>query len=484
MQRQRNASDVAIELRKQFGLPKDAPIAASITLLFALTPIFLLRHSIGVRLVGLPRLATLTVAMAVFGLVPSLLLAENTDMIGVIWQPLLLLTLATKIAGLLHRARRWAMRLRGEKLHSLSLGTSWLSSVLPKGNAERYADPAVTVAAGVAMLALDLPGAYCIVAVWLILCGLSLYGIEKYIHELQLDQYDALLNAEAHEQVTSLYLKGMSGQLEQVQAGTPLSTGVDAALNAAIARRSQETPRPSDPRREPVFTTEQPSLFPESEATPSAAATDSPPEFDSEAHAKVPPAPSVEQRAEPASVPRPAAMNGPAAPVVALAAVATLLAVFGYDYYRKSKAAPTGLDRIEIVTVNSGGAPVPDAAAPQVAPAPQVVEEQREKAAQEHQYALKAARLAKAHSASTLPGGFAWRVNQDGINAYIAIDAQRAKARIRELRARAEQGDKAAQNTLALIYGTGVYQAGTGVFLIPTDEAESNRWLLRGQSPP
>lgn len=264
MQPQRNASDVAIELRRQFGLPKDAPVAATVASISALTLIFLLRHSVGVRLVGVPRLAVLLITMVIFGIVPSVIMSNAIETIDELWRPMLILTLATVTSGVLHRLRRWSMRLHGEKLHSRSLGTSWMSYVIPKGNAERYADPAIAIGIGAALLALEVSFAFGIVAVWLILSGLCLYAIEKYVHELQLNQYDDLLSAEAHEQVTALYLKGMSESLQQVQASAPLSTGVDAEIAASIARRARETSRTrreqgetsAEPLQTPLFADE------------------------------------------------------------------------------------------------------------------------------------------------------------------------------------------------------------------------------------
>jgi hypothetical protein len=329
----------------------------------------------------------------------------------------------------------------------------------------------------------------CIVAVWLILCGLSLYGIEKYIHELQLDQYDALLNAEAHEQVTSLYLKGMSGQLEQVAPSEPLSTNVDAALAAAIARRAKETPKQAPARREPSPDAEQPSLFPESalaSGTHRESQTGAPPsEPSGTADAHEAPVVSPKQEKELSQVPVSTAMRHATLPAVAMSAVAVLIAAFGYDYYRKAKAAPTGPDRIEITTVTIGSPPTPSAAAPSATPELQPTDDQREKAELQHQFAMKAAELAKANRPEKLEGGFAWRVRfHDGANAYIASDGARATAHIRQLRARGDTGDKAAQQKLSSIYAAGVYEAGTGALLVPMNEEESERWRLRSQIGP
>lgn len=348
MQRQRNASDVAIELRRQFGLPKDAPIVARLATLAALTPVFLLRHSVGVRLVGMPRLVILLLSMLVFGLVPSLVLAQTTAMTDELWRPMLMLTAATIGAGAMHRLRRWSMRLRGEKLHSLSLGTSWLSFVIPKGNAERYADPAITIGIGAALVALEAPPALLIVAAWLILSGVNLYAIEKYVHELQLDQYDALLNAEAHEQVTALYLKGMSEHLQQVKPSAPLSTGIDSELASAIASRPRAVAIEQTEGRELPAATQTPDSPEQVEAPP-------------ETQASRTPLPAARDEAKPAPGKTPEELartprNSGSEPltIIVLAALFLLLLIFGRTVDRWLNIEPiSGPDQIETVVIPS-----------------------------------------------------------------------------------------------------------------------------------
>ena len=129
------------DLRLRSGYPTNAPTYLN---LFALLPgisaMLLLRHHLGVRMVGTPRLALLLIAMGIWGIVPSVILADEFRSADDVWRPMLVLTGAVVGLGIAYRIKRWLSRLQGERLNTLSMGVSWLSAFLPQNTAERYVD--------------------------------------------------------------------------------------------------------------------------------------------------------------------------------------------------------------------------------------------------------------------------------------------------------------------------------------------------------
>lgn len=234
-------TDNLSDLRLRMGYPPNAPFLATLLALMpSLSVMVLLRHHLGVRMVGAPRLAMLLIALVLWGLPVSLILEDELRTADDWWRPMLLFSLTVLVVGGLHRIKRWTSRLQGERLNTLSLGVSWLSAFLPQNTAERYADPLFCIGIGAALCAWPPDAPFMILGVWLILAGITLYGIEKYVHEIQLDQNDDLLNAEAHQFI-------VQGTLNPTTTNTappapPVATGIDPALAAAIAKRQQTQP--------------------------------------------------------------------------------------------------------------------------------------------------------------------------------------------------------------------------------------------------
>jgi len=288
------------DLRKRLGFPQNANKWISLLVYPALTPMYVLRRKLGVRMVSLSKLFGACLVMLLFGFIvggisagvntyhrpdmPSIMdlvkgqvtaivpraptVTDATDFVkglfgikpepplapepvavpaltlGAVWDlftakfnelmdPLYAFALLTIALGFSQRLVRWVRRQRGEQLNTKSLGISLIPLPIRNNSIERYLDPMLCIGAGVFVWLSDYP----LMGAWIVCCGLSLGMVEKYVHEIQLDQYDALLNAEAHEQITGAYLSGMQRSASASRARKPVSTGMSKDVQERMAKR-------------------------------------------------------------------------------------------------------------------------------------------------------------------------------------------------------------------------------------------------------
>ncbi|MCW5631884.1 MAG: sel1 repeat family protein [Rubrivivax sp.] len=242
-------TDGLSDLRLRMGFPTNAPLWLNVFLLLpSLSAMLTMRHHLGVRMVSTPRLVMLAIAMLLWGLLPSLVLQDELHTVDDLFRPMFQFTGVVLALGIFYRVRRWTMRLKGERLNTLSMGVSWLSGFLPQNTAERYVDPLLCIGAGVLLCTGPFDSAYAIQGAWFVLSGVTLYGIEKYLHEIQLNHEDELLNAEAHQFRFGTLTASAAAS---APSAPPVATGIDPALAASIARRKQVVAR-AEERAEPA----------------------------------------------------------------------------------------------------------------------------------------------------------------------------------------------------------------------------------------
>ncbi len=243
--------DRVSELRKRMGFPADASRWMLVMLILALPAMLIWRHQVGSRMVSLFRLLAMSALMLLWcGIACVIIAAGDWDLQSALFAVVCKAECGIAMLGTLHRAIRWIMYQRGEKLSTRSPGISQFSRVIPNANAERYLDPLLTIAAGLLMCSPAMPLAVHAPGSWLVLSGVALYAVESYMHGIQLDQLDGLLRAEAHEQATARFYNHSNEPAAASSSTTKVATGVDADLQASIARRQQRRAQSAGPTDE------------------------------------------------------------------------------------------------------------------------------------------------------------------------------------------------------------------------------------------
>lgn len=222
------------------GFPRDASRWRQFILFLALVPMCFIRHKIGERLVSVPRILAMDALLLLYALVFAMLYGANVEEQGAVFGGGIWLVVIFTIVAAIHRTLRWARRQGGEQLETRCMGLSWFGWKHPNGNAERYIDVVFMVALGFNFTFFFGDPALQVTGSWMLISGMALFISENYIHALHLDRQDALLNAEAHEQVAAMHLEeqGASGP-KAATPSTPIPTGLDGSMKHLQKQASQ-----------------------------------------------------------------------------------------------------------------------------------------------------------------------------------------------------------------------------------------------------
>lgn len=259
MQKHIDPMSATRDLRMKTGFPEDASRWMRFVHFLALPAQLLTRCYLGVRIVGFGRLA---------GMLLLLFMISNSgagiefDDRGEQWEALggnLGVALVLFGMGIFYRFRRAALRRRGERVHSLSMGISRFAKLRRADTTERYIDGLYVVLWGTFLDIFEIFPGSDIIGDWLFISGLCLLGVEKYVHNIRVKQYDGLLNAEGHEMAATASLQAQNSTPPAAPAA-PVSTGLDPELAERIRARQKagmqavmhaEAPAPVS-RRKPV----------------------------------------------------------------------------------------------------------------------------------------------------------------------------------------------------------------------------------------
>ena len=238
MQKHIDPMSATRDLRMKTGFPEDASRWMRFVHFLALPAQLLTRYYLGVRIVGFGRLAGMLLLL--FMLANSGAGFEFDDR-GDQWEALganLGVALVLFGMGIFYRFRRAAMRRQGERVHSLSMGISRFAKLRKADTTERYVDGLYVVLIGAFLDIFEIFLGSDIIGDLLVISGLCLLGVEKYVHNIRVKQYDGLLNAEGHELAATASLQAQNNSPPAAPA-MPVSTGLDPDLAERIRAREK-----------------------------------------------------------------------------------------------------------------------------------------------------------------------------------------------------------------------------------------------------
>lgn len=242
------------------GFPRDASRLRQFIFFLALVPMCFVRHKIGERIVSVPRILAMDALLLLYALVFAMLSGSNVDQQGAVFAGGIWFVIIFTIVAVIHRTLRWARRQGGEQLETRCMGLSWFGWKHPNGNAERYVDFVFVAALGFNFTFFFGDPALQVTGSWMLISGMALFLSENYIHALHLDRQDALLNAEAHEQVAAMHLEeqGASGP-KAATPSTPIPTGLDSSMKHLQKQAQQQAlwpaqgaPKGGEEERSPI----------------------------------------------------------------------------------------------------------------------------------------------------------------------------------------------------------------------------------------
>lgn len=226
------------------GFPRDASRWRQFILFLALVPMCFIRHKIGERLVSVPRILAMDALLLLYALVFAMLYGANVEEQGAVFAGGIWFVIIFTIVAAIHRTLRWVRRQGGEQLETRCMGLSWFGFRHPNGNAERYIDIVFAVSQGFAYLFLG-DSELVVAGSWLLISSAALFVSENYIHALHLDRQDALLNAEAHEQIAAMHLEEQGTSSVKAMPQTPIPTGLDSNLTRHLQKQASQASFPT-----------------------------------------------------------------------------------------------------------------------------------------------------------------------------------------------------------------------------------------------
>lgn len=238
MQKHIDPMSATRDLRLKTGFPEDASRWMRFVHFLALPAQLLTRYYLGVRVVGINRLVLM---LLVLFMISNSGAGFEFDDRGQQWEALggnLGVALVLFGMGIFYRFRRAAMRRQGERVHSLSMGISRFAKLRKADTTERYVDGLYVVLWGAFLDIFEIFLGSDIIGDWLVISGLCMLGVEKYVHNIRVKQYDGLLNAEGHEMAATASLQAQNSTPPAAPVA-PVSTGLDPDLAERIRSRER-----------------------------------------------------------------------------------------------------------------------------------------------------------------------------------------------------------------------------------------------------
>ena len=209
----------------------------------ALTCMVWLRQDLGYRMVSVSRILPVTLFLFVISVG-----ASNGNPDQRLWG-LLIFAALTLALGICQLVRRWIDLGRNIKRHSYYLGTSVLRKFkfIPdflrrERRVERFCDPVVAVAIGLAIFQISRP-----LGAWIVFAGLALRGYEFRIYQRDLhrtlDALDGMIYSEQQNEAVEEFEAQSGWHKNAASNGLPtgLSDDIESQITISVKQRKAKT---------------------------------------------------------------------------------------------------------------------------------------------------------------------------------------------------------------------------------------------------
>ena len=145
------------------------------------------------------------------------------------------------VAGLWQRRERWKDLVHGEPWHTFSHGVSWFEFLpIRQDLVYRVVDPALAFLAGLVLRKLGFSS----LGLWVMFSALCFQLVEQRVYEMrlrrELDAHNDLIESRVQAESVAQWDGQGDAKAPSLRATCGIATGVDASLQAQIARRKKQ----------------------------------------------------------------------------------------------------------------------------------------------------------------------------------------------------------------------------------------------------